>query len=382
MRFMSLDAWRVIAITLVIFNHLPIDSMFYHSPIVRHATIGLFFFFLLSGFVITHAYGGRLETAAGIRDFMIRRVGRLFPLHWVLLAVLVLLEFVKLVLVMKGVKSGEPPFAGANDIPSLIAGIFMLQAIIPFPTYTWNGPSWSLSTEFYTYVLFCAVIFATGKRSVLPSILIAVISGAILTVLTTRFPHLEQTQFRGLALCVYCFFIGHVAYKVFIRLPTPSRTLATVLELASLILVSAFFWYDPLIAVVSVPIMTAPILVFAFDKGFFSKIFANRAILYLADISYSLYMVHFVLIAILGGIARVLQTVFHIKFYQQVGPDLMIHFGSPALMDFLALMFLPLLVVVSGLTYRFIEKPGQRYFAGIARREHVKAPLRAEPAAP
>ena len=84
-RFQALDSWRGVCALLVAATHFHIDSHVYTNAFLRHAGLFVDFFFVLSGFVITHAYGRKLASPDNVREFVIRRFGRLWPLHAVML---------------------------------------------------------------------------------------------------------------------------------------------------------------------------------------------------------------------------------------------------------------------------------------------------------
>ncbi len=96
-RFEALDALRGVCALLVVLFHIPI----YHALRDVGAFANLQFcvdmFFALSGFVLCHAYGRRLNDGADGVRFMAMRFARLWPLHIVMLALFVLLELGKLV---------------------------------------------------------------------------------------------------------------------------------------------------------------------------------------------------------------------------------------------------------------------------------------------
>jgi len=366
MRFHALDSWRGIAALLVVLVHLSANGAFYEFPPVRHGGLSVPFFFVLSGFVISHAYGARLRNSAEVGQFVLRRVGRLYPLHIVMLGVLVLLELVKWVLVRHGAPSGQAPFAGANDLPSLIANVFLLQAIVPLPDYSWNVPSWSISVEFYTYLIFCMV--AVRARSIAPALLIVLLSGAVLLVLEIAEPTLKETQFRGLASCVCGFFAGHLVYHAFRQLRRPAPALATLFEVLAVMVLIGLYWFRPLEATSSILVFAGVVLVFAFDGGAVSRLLRGRPWAFLGKISYSIYMVHFVLLSLLGGIIRGAQALLHRKLYHDIAGTPMIDFGPTGTMDALALLYVLVVVGVATLTYRWVEMPGQGLFHQLGRR--------------
>jgi peptidoglycan/LPS O-acetylase OafA/YrhL len=73
-RFHVLDGMRGVAAIMVMAFH-------YFSPLpyLKNAFIAVDFFFILSGFVICHAYGDKLDQGMSFGDFVTRRVGRLYP---------------------------------------------------------------------------------------------------------------------------------------------------------------------------------------------------------------------------------------------------------------------------------------------------------------
>src|SRR5260370_10521059 len=90
MHFRVLDSWRGIAALLVALFHLNVYSAIYSLDFFRNAYLFVDFFFVLSGFVITHSYGGRMGTRESVGTFAIRRFHRLCALHSIVLLAVVL----------------------------------------------------------------------------------------------------------------------------------------------------------------------------------------------------------------------------------------------------------------------------------------------------
>lgn len=88
-RIQTLDAFRFISITLVVFfhyltrwtqpmldgNYYPYGDQFAGTPLIRNGGVGVQFFFIISGFVIIFT----LERTRTIKDFLVRRLIRLWP---------------------------------------------------------------------------------------------------------------------------------------------------------------------------------------------------------------------------------------------------------------------------------------------------------------
>ena len=90
-RFRALDGWRGICALLIALHHFPARGFVYHLPLVRNSWLLVDFFFVLSGFVIAHAYSERLTHANQFKPFAIRRFFRLWPLHVCVLAAFIAL---------------------------------------------------------------------------------------------------------------------------------------------------------------------------------------------------------------------------------------------------------------------------------------------------
>jgi peptidoglycan/LPS O-acetylase OafA/YrhL len=103
---------------------------------------GVSFFFVLSGFILTYVYP-QLAGGAGIRRFWRARVARIWPAH---LATLLLC-----------VAMGAYSWWGAS---TLVANLTMTQSWLGMSKYyfSFNAVSWSISTEFFFYLVFPLLI--------------------------------------------------------------------------------------------------------------------------------------------------------------------------------------------------------------------------------
>ena len=77
-RFALLDGLRGIAAFAVILDHTPPNFL---GELIPGRYLAVDFFFVLSGFVLAHAYGRRLEGGWSVFSFMRARVIRLYPLY-------------------------------------------------------------------------------------------------------------------------------------------------------------------------------------------------------------------------------------------------------------------------------------------------------------
>src|SRR2546430_1942703 len=94
-RFGVLDSWRGIAACLVALFHLDAYSHLDGVPFLRTSWLFVDFFFVLSGFVIAANYQQRLLDGFGVGRFLLLRLGRLYPLHFTMLALFVGVELLR-----------------------------------------------------------------------------------------------------------------------------------------------------------------------------------------------------------------------------------------------------------------------------------------------
>lgn len=80
MRYDVLDSWRGVCATIVALMHFNGLHHLWDLPLLRNAYLFVDFFFVLSGFVISHAYAARIESSSEALRFMVRRFGRVWPL--------------------------------------------------------------------------------------------------------------------------------------------------------------------------------------------------------------------------------------------------------------------------------------------------------------
>jgi peptidoglycan/LPS O-acetylase OafA/YrhL len=367
-RFSVLDSWRGIAAIVVALFHFQAAGYFYDIPIVRNGVLAVPFFFVLSGFVITHAYGAKLNEPQDIYPFLIRRFGRIYPLHIATLGILVALECVKVFMASHGYKSAEAPFSGTNDVSSLIANIFMLHAIIPYQNLSWNAASWSISTEFYTYVLFASIFILLRAQRLAGVIGVFIVSGLILLYLDVTASTLNLSQGVGLAQCIFGFSAGTLTYWIYRRLHKTTRWMGTASEVLATVLMLALFWFKPPYTSSAILLFSVIVFLFAFENGVISAFLRRRVFAFLGEISYSIYLVHFIVFSVAFALMRVFQSALHTPLIHSKGGHDLIDFGFAGLMDVLALLYLLTVILFASITYYLVEVPGRSYFNRLSER--------------
>jgi peptidoglycan/LPS O-acetylase OafA/YrhL len=369
MRYRALDAWRGLAALLIAASRLHVDSALWHLPIVRFSWPLVDFFFVLSGFVIAHAYLARLGEPGSAAGFVVRRVGRLWPLHLFTLGALVALEALKLGLAARGVPADTLPFTGDQAPAQLWPNLLLVQALGPFPA-SWNTPSWSISVEFWTYLAFLAVVLTAPSRLVLASAALVAVS---LAVLSQAPRGMESTFDFGLFRCLAGFFAGVIVHRLHLawrgRLGGGAAAW-TGAELAAVASVCAFLVLTPRtpLAYAAPAVMSVAVFVFAMERGALSGALSGRTGAALGRWSYSIYLVCPIVAIVLERAASLLE--------RRLGPvwapgpegvERLIDLG-PLANELVMLGYLALVLAASATTYRFVEAPARAWFNARAAR--------------
>ncbi|HEV2652553.1 MAG TPA: acyltransferase [Rhizomicrobium sp.] len=376
MRFRALDGWRGFCALLVALHHMGVMGWIYYQPLIRHAWMFVDFFFVLSGFVIAFAYGDRLGTSAAARSFVIRRFGRLWPLHAAMLAVLIALEFVHLAVQHIHPLPGDPgAFIGGRSIFAIVTNLFLLQDFGLHDVLTWNTPSWSISAEFFTYLVFAAVCLIAPARwtRIVLALILSVLAATILLRVSDY--GMRETFHWGFVRCVFGFFAGVITYEIW-RSGVAAVLGGSITEIAAVLAVIVFIAYrhgDPRLEYLSVPLFALTVLIFAGERGLISQLMLTRPVAAIGRWSYSIYMVHIFVIAIVFSALHVAEAEFHMGWMvRRPAGGFAINVGAGPANDLIMLGMLAAVVAFSALTYRYIELPGQRWAARVAARHPVE----------
>ena len=375
-RFHILDGWRGVAALLVALYRFQADGWLFHTGVVRHAGLFVDFFFVLSGFVIAHAYFDRLRDGQSLSNFVIRRFGRLWPLHAAMFVPFFLFEAARYYASLKGAQGDVlAPFSGYRAPGTIPVELAFLNSVGLYQATGWNTPSWSISSEFWTYILFGALCIP-GRRA-MPLIAGALVLAALAVGWRNGHGDFDMTFGLGTLRCVAGFFAGvsvNLLWRASRDRAQTHRGLFGAAEIPVVLLAFGFVAYaggTP--ASFAAPfVFGALVYCFAAEAGPMSRAMNNAPFRLLGDLSYSIYMTA-LLIALVGGRAIVAvagRLGYEIAHETQAAGETheVFGFAAPLVNDLLALAYLVAVVAVSYLTWRFIEKPGRRWFNGLADR--------------
>ena len=358
-RFRSLDAWRGVCALLVVLFHAPTLHVFKDAAGFANLQLCVDFFFVLSGFVISHAYRGRLKQGSDGLKFMLARLQRLWPLHVVVLAACVILELMKLGYGYANPNFGldAAPFSEGRTATEIVTNLLFLQAFGLHSALTWNGPSWSIAVEFWTSAIFAlAVLFAPRGRNWV--FLALVVSSAVVLAIvspTTLFVSHSWSLFR----CLVGFFTGCLVYDLRLRFPAPALPFGAA-EIICAVAAAAFVVLTPQgPAHLAAPLVFAPLIyVFSFERGLLSNVLKTNIPQALGRWSFSIYMTHMLIFQLMRTFGALAEHKFGVNAVVFHNGDKLVMIGTGWTALFATLAIIALVVVPTGAFCRhFIEGP-------------------------
>lgn len=377
-RFEALDSLRGIAAVMVVLFHAQIVSNLRGLEVVRSGELLVDFFFVLSGFVIAHAYLTRIADGRSFGEFLFLRFGRLYPLHLFMLGLFVAFELAKSMLPGL-VNANDPAFTGTNEPKFLLTNLVLLQDLWPSWTLTWNTPSWSISAEYLTYLVFAAAVLCL-RRWIGWAVAAMLVAGPVL-IFSFADDGMETTSQLGVVRALFGFAAGVMLYLIVknwigSRRRAPSTGEASLMwtaaELAALDAVlfllaysrgTAFTYFAPFV-------FAGVIAVFAVEAGHLSRMLKMRSLIILGTLSYSIYMTHMFVLLRFTNLARLSDSALGTSLLQRVGHTERygdgIDPGNLLAGDLLVVTVIVMAVAFSYFTYRFVEVPGRNLFRHLA----------------
>lgn len=302
-----LTSFRFFAALLVFSWHTHIFANYLDK--YEFGYVGVSFFFILSGFILTYVYFSRLASGnlRKVKSFYAARIAKLYPVH--------LLTFlVALTLGLQTLQLQYTTHLLTRVFSTALMNLTLTQSFYPsnIVNFSFNGVAWSISDELFFYALFPVIIYlvaryrhiATPKRLVLAWF---IIWASLIGFLATKqsvidnwvyyiFPPLRLVDFTGGVVLGMCFlkiienpnnFFDRLQHKYF-----------SVLEVAALSIIVAATLISPYLpqtlrfGMFLIPFWSLVIFVFAWQKGIVSRILSAKSLIFLGNVSFSFYMIH------------------------------------------------------------------------------------------
>jgi peptidoglycan/LPS O-acetylase OafA/YrhL len=268
--------------------------------LVDPGQFGVHIFFVVSGFVLAlpfashHLANGR---PTSLRKYFARRLTRLEPPYLLALTLIFLVAV-----------SGIAGTAASGLGPDYLAGLGYLHSAIFGELNPINGPVWSLEIEVQFYILapLLALLFTIPDRRTrrLAMVLIAAIGAGAQALFVPGTGRLSLTVLGYLQF----FMAGYLLADVFVwdwrERPAQHRAWDAIALLALGVFVLGFTGANVLMQAAFLPIVAFVLLVAAFRGPASRRVLTNRWVTTIGGMCYSIYLLHYPVLLILGTSAR------------------------------------------------------------------------------
>jgi peptidoglycan/LPS O-acetylase OafA/YrhL len=345
-RLHELDSLRALAAIGVVgwhyashFGAAPLPWLM--APFYRHGELLVDFFFVLSGFVLARAYWNDQRSATfanNVRD----RIARMYPLHFATLCAVAVMQWILVN------RLSSPPFVYVfNDTYDFVLNLLLLNRTGLESGFSFNGPSWSISTEFVVNILFLAAIAL--PRRIARAGLFGLFAVSLAVILQNGV--IGDRAMFGIRNDIFRTIVGFVCgialYNVNSRWLSRISLERGGADGLAIVAVSGFLYYCAKgelagLSDLAIVVICFPALITGAIHGRLVKWFLTlRPLVYLGTISYSIYLVHFPL-----------QLAVHLASF-------VLLIQMPYYSVFFLLGFVFATVGLASITYHLIEMPGK-----------------------
>jgi len=265
-----LDGWRATSILLVLGSHLiPLGPHWLQLNFTAGA-MGMALFFTLSGFLITQFLAGGMP----VGDFLARRLARILPLCWTAVFVLLLWH--------------------RYDIVTIVRNFLFVANLPPVALLQGGEHLWSLGVEMQFYICVALICLIFGRRGLylVPVLCIGVtcarvVAGERISIVTWH--RIDEILAGGIIALIYSGWFGKKAAEFLRKLPVWPFAIAVVV--CSHPATGPLQYLRPYAAafLVGASLTNAPERL--------QRLLVSRPMAYIAEISYSLYVIHGILSA-------------------------------------------------------------------------------------
>jgi peptidoglycan/LPS O-acetylase OafA/YrhL len=321
----------------------------YLLPVIDQGFHGVDLFFILSGFILMHVHAGDFQTLAReqLKRFFTLRLFRIYPLHIVVMALIL----ASVALFPGFVDNEEVYFPRAFSDGGFWSTLFLVQNWGRFNDEIWNPPAWTLSAEVLGYIFFPVLTLAAVRIKRCDLALAAGFGGvAVMCAFLLYSNRAFENQWGGYGLLRMAMqFTAGMCLCQYFRLRGEQSRYASHMADASAVAVLLISLFVPALGAVMPLLFACLVLGLAYQKGFAFKLLSTRPIVFMGEISYSFYLVHWIMM--------------HLYFW--VMKSHIISAGTSEALLWLG--WIPV-GIVSYALYRLVELPGRSAGRNVARR--------------
>ncbi|HWB24663.1 MAG TPA: acyltransferase [Chitinophagaceae bacterium] len=344
-----INAVRGLAILLVIVLHVANATKGLSKSVKSITNIGAFgvqLFFVASAFTLFRSYTSRIKKEGRFtkRNFFVRRLARISPMYYVAAVVYSIICYYK------------PAYNGGNSLElwKVLANVFYVNSFLPGAIMYIPPGGWSVGVEmvFYCCMPFLFSHVKNFKNAFVWFVLLSMVALGLTLLEWYLHAHFLIVFTKQQAWFLYFWFPNHAAVFMLgimlyfaLQLFKIKRRGNTYIGLTTSILLMCGFigltrYIDPH---KFIPQHIVISVFFAINIFFLAQhpamLFNNKVTRFLGEISFSLYLVHFIVVYVLADYFPLSANPYS-RFFELYGLTILISCG------------------IATLTYRFIERPG------------------------
>jgi len=279
----SLTGIRGVAALWVVMCHYSLHFKEYpllFRHLMGNGWIAVDMFFILSGFIMCYVHPNGAQNIKEYFNFLKKRLARIWPVH------MVTVVFAMLII-------GPAGWGYAPSTWEHIRTFLMMHSWWNYTHPIWNGPNWSLSAEWGAYLFFPLLFLLTklSTKNAFITLGVGLASYVLINAILAN-TNMQVVVESGLLRSIPCFAFGVLIYRLKEYAPNPDLAAIGVMLIALLSPNSHWAW-------LSIPLLA--ILIWGAQKGVSGHILASRPIVFLGEISFSLYMTHYLVIQTLDN---------------------------------------------------------------------------------
>jgi peptidoglycan/LPS O-acetylase OafA/YrhL len=347
----ALTGIRGFAALWVAFHHLReyradgVLNMPIFSELSHGGWLAVDMFFVLSGFIMMHVHGEEFRSfnIERARRFIGLRFIRVYPAH----AVVLLLH---VPLFIGAIALGMSVNHDAFSVSSFVLSALMLNGWGFGGAAGWNVPSWSVSSEWFAYLIFpvlALLVWRVQRRRTAALVMIAILGTLTLVGGSySNWKHFMLPVGGTLVRVTSEFALGCLTYH-FYHQPIGKRLAEGLAQIAFAgLLTVSILVLSPIYNALTLLFFVLLVMGLSQAEGPFARALRTQPVLYLGRISYSAYIIHSLVLTVY---ARIIGNI--------AGGNMVIEFAIVAI-------YAALVILAAHLLYTFVEHPARRWLRG------------------